>query len=76
MKVRSIHWDENAGVCTKHNLPQTPCPQCLATADEDVEFTLEDADAMAMEFGDVKCVDDLLPEGFSAKTHVVNPAWF
>lgn len=33
----SPYWNETTGVCEKHGLPQVPCPQCVATNDEDME---------------------------------------
>ena len=71
MKMTSDYWDESIGVCTKHWLPETPCPQCLATADTDVHFRLDDYDKMALEIGDASCIADLLPKGFSAETHTI-----
>ena len=69
--MTSEHWNMQSGVCTKHNLPQIPCPKCIANCDEDIEFVLSNEDEMAMTFDKIKSVDDLLPEGFSVKTHSV-----
>lgn len=42
----SPHWNREDGVCTKHYLPSVPCPQCLATGDEDMFDTPEPETAL------------------------------
>lgn len=71
MKMNSPNWNEKDGVCTKHGLPEVPCPQCIADADADIEFVWEDTDQMALDFGDINGPEDLMPKGFSTETHTV-----
>lgn len=70
----SPYWDEKLGVCTKHWLPQVPCPQCLATNDRDVTFAVSatDADVVAYSelFGQPIGFADLVPMGFTNPTLV------
>lgn len=44
MYLDSPYWDRSIGVCTKHLLPELPCPQCIATNDVDMELKITLAD--------------------------------
>lgn len=37
--VNSPHWNWETGVCSKHNLPQVPCPACMSSNDPELEFS-------------------------------------
>jgi hypothetical protein len=65
MKTSSINWNEAIGVCQKHGCPQLPCPACMSSGDEDVEFHIPEY------ICDGVSIEDLLPKGFSIETHVV-----
>lgn len=39
---RSQHWDENGGSCKKHGTTGTPCSECIATRDPDLEVHLSE----------------------------------
>ena len=41
-RIHSPVWDEKHGICTKHNLPCIPYPQCLAEKDEDILVMFSD----------------------------------
>jgi hypothetical protein len=68
-EVRSSYWNENTGVCEKHNLMVIPCLCCAAERDENVEvhFTDIDRDVAIMEGFPLS---DLLPENFDWVTKV------
>ncbi len=59
----SGHWDNDG--CNKHNLPQTPCPQCLATADPDLMVTLTEMDRNALDWDPELSARNLFPVGKS-----------
>lgn len=62
MRLDSSYWNTAIGVCTKHNIPQIPCPVCLlGEGDEDLEIIFDDMDAMAVDFGSVDSYADLVP---------------
>ena len=69
-EVRSPYWDATDGICTKHLVPQLPCPICAQEKDPDVEvhFTLIDLDIAADEQIPLA---DLLPEDFAWVTNFV-----
>jgi len=62
MRLISPNWDEKLGVCTKHYLPQVPCPACMVSHDEDVEVRFSETDCFALEMNSSLSVRDLLPE--------------
>jgi len=45
----SGNWDEKNGVCLKHHLPVTPCPQCLAEKDEGIQVVVQEMDRVFLE---------------------------
>jgi len=49
--------------CAKHCIPEVPCPQCLATADESVQVFLTPTDRNALDFDPELSVRDLFPIG-------------
>ncbi len=54
-------WDEEVGACAKHGIPMTPCPQCLADEDPDIQVTLSEADRNQLSWhGNLK-VTDMFP---------------
>ena len=57
----SCNWTPQGG-CTKHSIPETPCPQCLAIADPDVQVTLTNGDKVALDEPDTQ-LRDLFPDG-------------
>ena len=59
--ISSPHWDEAAGICRKHSIMMLPCPECMATADPDVEARLTNADQVVLDFEPGTTVRDLLP---------------
>lgn len=68
MKMKSIHWDEVHGVCTKDGIPMLPCPACLSRSDKDIEFVPEQTDVDVLDFanasGQPMSVSELIPAGF------------
>lgn len=47
MRLDSVHWDWEFGVCRKHWLPSLPCPACLAEPrDRDVEEIYDETDEL------------------------------
>lgn len=60
-RLDSPSWDEQLGVCTKHHLPQVPCPKCLAEHDPDVEVWLTETDRAALDLDPNFSIRDLLP---------------
>lgn len=65
MRIDSPYWNLELGVCEKHNLPQVPCPACMAgDGDEDVEFTFSEneKDEAAIEGVSLR---DLVPGNFT-----------
>jgi len=60
----SPHWDEKNGCCEKHLIPMLPCPQCIATADPDLDVRLTQTDRLTLgyenEVGDGLEISDLL----------------
>jgi len=60
-KFDSPHWDVDAGICMKHQLPQLPCPECIAESDADVEVSFDDTDADILAFDPGLEPEDLLP---------------
>ena len=71
MKMTSPNWNEVIGVCEKHLLPSVPCPQCIATADSEVEFTVDIAD-QDVAAAEGMTINDVLPRGFLVETHMVH----
>ena len=49
MIIMSGNWDEKHGVCLKHHLPVTPCPQCLSEQDEGVQVMVQEIDNLFLE---------------------------
>ncbi len=45
MYLTSDNWNWQNGVCTKHWLPQVPCPQCIATSDPDMYYQVTSAES-------------------------------
>jgi hypothetical protein len=45
----SVNWDWETGVCTKHKLPQVPCPACLSeiATDPDAFYVVSEMEAEA-----------------------------
>ncbi|MES2749330.1 MAG: hypothetical protein V4606_02975 [Patescibacteria group bacterium] len=43
-------WDEQVGSCGKHGIPMTPCPQCLAEKDPDIQVVLTAADRTQLDW--------------------------
>lgn len=63
-RLDSPHWNQNLGVCEKHNLPQIPCPACLCgNGDEDMEIVLTETDRLMIDFGD--SVMDMIPSNLT-----------
>lgn len=58
----SGHWIAEGG-CTKHAIPEIPCPQCLATADPDLQVTLTEIERQSLAMDPELSVRDLFPEG-------------
>lgn len=66
MRIGSPHWDEQNGVCTKHHIPQIPCPSCLAgTGDADLQIVLSETDRLMIDFGD--SVADMVPANLAER---------
>ncbi len=49
MIVMSENWDVKNGVCLKHGIPETPCPQCLAEKDEGIQVMVQENDRVFLE---------------------------
>ena len=54
-------WDEQVGACVKHCIPQTPCPQCLAEADPDIQVMLTEADRTQIDWDPDFKIADMFP---------------
>jgi hypothetical protein len=66
MELISSNWN-SSGVCLKHYIQMTPCPQCLAEKDEDVQVFVTEYDRQFIDsqrsLGDKKAsIKDLLPQ--------------
>ncbi|MBM5789578.1 hypothetical protein FJZ23_00575 [Candidatus Parcubacteria bacterium] len=69
MKATSPYWNEQLGVCEKHDLPQVPCPACMAgEGDEDIKFMVDESTELTLDFeyvaGRELTLLDLVPENF------------
>lgn len=59
MKWNSLHWQEDVGVCTRHMLPEIPCPSCMAELEQGTD------DGMYVEISEVDRLHEApLSEGF------------
>lgn len=47
----SDHWDHRVGVCTKHQLPELPCPACVATRDLGLQLVLTRTERETISWG-------------------------
>ncbi len=66
MRIDSQYWDPTLGVCTKHNLPQIPCPACLSgDGDEDLFIQLSEVDRLHLDFGDR--LADMVPSNLRSR---------
>ena len=59
--IDSPFWDLELGVCTKHFVPQIPCPKCLAEQDPNVEVRLTKTDRLVIDFEPGMSIRALLP---------------
>lgn len=57
----SGYWSD--GGCTKHAIPEIPCPQCLAVADPDLVVTLTEIERQSLSMTPELSVRDLFPVG-------------
>jgi hypothetical protein len=58
MTIDSPYWDLREGVCTKHNVPETPCPACLAgNGDDDLTVTFSETDRTVAEFDGISLLE-------------------
>lgn len=53
MKIDSPAWDEELGICLKHEIAMIPCPSCLAFKDPDVFVTVSQIDIDFTQANDV-----------------------
>jgi len=67
-RMNSPHWNEKHGCCELHGIPEIPCPVCIDEHHQDVTFTFDDIDIDILCYEKIPA-DDLLPQGFSVKTH-------
>lgn len=63
--LHSGHWDEQLGVCKKHNLPEIPCRSCLAEQDEAITVILTPLERNALDFGDK--LENMMPAWQAAR---------
>ena len=71
MKMHSPHWDESVGSCTKHRIPEIPCPACVADNDPDIEVTFDDMEHDLVAYGvdGVEGYGDLVPKTIANRFH-------
>ena len=43
-RITSPNWNEALGVCTKHQVPMVPCPQCMEEQDPEIEARVTELD--------------------------------
>ena len=55
-KITSIHWNEETGVCEKHDVPLLPCPTCMAEKDPDIQAEVTESELLSLDY------EILLPE--------------
>ena len=61
MIVESPNWDWEYGVCTKHYLPEVPCPACLKNRDPDITYRLTQAERDILDFDPTVMIEDFMP---------------
>lgn len=58
----SGHWTSEGG-CEKHAIPETPCRQCLAIADPDLQVTLTEIERQSLAMDPELSARDFFPIG-------------
>lgn len=46
--IVSRHWNYELGVCEKHHIHKTPCPQCIRERDPDIELVIGEEERISI----------------------------